>query len=191
MPKVCLFNSAESTDSEGKPFSAQVRLGAANPSYSKPLRLFAGDGEVRYASYEFILSGAAVSDWVLYFWFEYWADDIVASLAEPPTVRKQTDLNQNVPWNREQDEIVGAAGAVSHNDVVRDMTFTIAGTGRTEVGDAKFLPVLHHAPWVRIAFYAAAALPAENSLRISAIIGGHSEAEYLDTYDHKPYAYNA
>mgnify|MGYP007051342355 CR=1 len=76
------------------------------------------------------------------------------------------------------------SGAVTHNLVLRTITLTIPAG---KVGIAAWLPLLFHAPWVRVRMYSNAALAAGASLRLLAHVGGHDEDEYVDTVDNIPY----
>ena len=188
MAKICLFNSRQSADTAGKPFSGTLNQDSAVPSFSKPLRLFGGEGETRYCTMELLFTGNAAQTVVLNFWFEFWGDNIPASLHTPPVLRDLVDLDPAVGWAREVTEEVGASGAVTHNFIVRTITLTVPAGG---VGVAAWLPVLIHAPWMRVRMYSTSPLGSGAAVRLLAHVGGHDEDEYLDTIDDIPYAYNA
>lgn len=186
MSKVCLINTAATVDSNDVAYNETLSSAAADPTRTKPLRLLSGEGLVEPVAFEFIHSGNAGDALELNWWFEFWADDVKASLQSPPSNRTLAGLQSATPWAREVTEEVGAGGAIRHNDVIRDMTLDIA-TG--DVGAARVVEQTFRMPWVRLAMYGDAALAANAALRVVAHVGGHSEADYLD--GSTPYVYNA
>jgi hypothetical protein len=188
MAKICILNTKAVADSAGAPFDSQVRgKSSTSPVRTKPVRLFSGDGETRYCGFEFLFDGNAGDALALRFFVEFWADDIAASLATPPTLRSLDEIDPSAPWAREVNEEVAAGGTITHSAVERALDLTIP-TGAVAV--CRYVPLLFHASWVRLACWPNVAYSAGN-LRIYAHVGGHSEASYLKTNESLPYAYNA
>lgn len=188
MAKICVLNTGAVTDSAGNPFDSAINgKGSATPVRTKPVRLFSGEGETRYCAWEFIFTGNPADSADLRFYSEFWADKIPAGLSAPPNLRVLEKIDANVPWAREVDEVVGAAGAITHNAITRTLTLTVATGG---AGVSYYLPMLYHASWVRLAIWPNVEY-ASGNVRIFAHVGGHTEDEYLETIDSIPYAYNA
>jgi hypothetical protein len=182
MSRICIYNSLKTKDTAGNTINHV--LGTA-PKRSKPVRLFTGEGELRYISYEFHYSGNLVSDLDLRFYQEFFAD--APSLAAPPDKRTALGVNPDTMWAREVDESV-AAGIVTHTNVTRELTLQADPLGN---GTVRYLQMVVNAPWVRLAVFSNGAPPAGAQLGIYAICGGHLEEAYLIANGDVPYAYNA
>jgi hypothetical protein len=189
MSLICLLNTEELLDSAGQPFDSQVNQDSVNPTRTKPVRLFSGDGETRYSAFEFLFKGNAADSIDLRWYFEFWGDAIASSLRTPPNARVLTNYPAGADWSREvTEEVTAGTGTVDHYAVTRQTTLTIAA-GKS--GASIWVPMLFHAPWVRLAVYTAAAFPTGAHLRILAHVGGHDEQEYTEVNNQLPYAYDA
>lgn len=182
MSRICIFNSTKSSDTAGATINNV--LGTA-PKRSKPVRLFTPDGELRYVSYEFHYFGNNALDLDLRFYQEFFADG--PSLGAPPNLRTAKNVNQNTMWAREVDESV-AAGIVTHTNITREMTIQADPLNN---GTVRYLQMVVNAPWVRLAIWVNAAVPAGAQLAVYAVCGGHAEDAYLEQNGDVPYSYNA
>jgi len=183
MAKICIFNTAEVQDSAGGPFQSDVPIPPAAAGRTKPARLL----NAAKCAFEFIFTGAAGQVFLLYWWMEFWGDDVRSSLQAPPLERVIPTIPANVPWSREVLEQFDA-GYLVCNKIVRKTQFNVPLVGGP--GDAIWVPVSVHAPWVRLAVYTEAPGLNNGNLLINAHIGGHHEDKFLTATGNFPYAYN-
>lgn len=186
MARICIYNSAKSVDTAGAAIGMGLVASEAGARRSKPVRMFTPQGESRYLSYEFIYSANFVSALDLR-WFQEFFNDR-PSLNAPPNLRAAVGVNENLMWAREIDEVVGNAGAITHNAITRTLSLP-ADTGG--IGTARYATVAIHTNWVRLALWVNGAIPAGAKLEVYAIVGGHLEEKYLEDNGDTPYAYNA
>jgi hypothetical protein len=195
MARVCLYNSAMVLDTRGNAINHALVNTPGAPRRSKPLRLFTAQGELRYVSLEFVYYANYSSFLDLRFWLEYFGD--VPSLNLPPNLRAAVGFPPQLMWGREVNEIVGAGGVITHETVTRTLVLP-ADTGL--IGTVRWVPLLVHAPWMRLAVYVNGPIPGTGGddldvpnaqLAIFAHVGGHQEEKYLEDNGDVPYDYTA
>lgn len=177
--KVCIFNTASATDSAGNPFQSVVPIPPDLPFRTKPVRLLNADK----CALEFIFTGAP-GPFLLYWWTEFWGDDVRASLQAPPSLRNIPGINPNTPWSREVLQEVDA-GYLVCNYLIRKTVLDGA------LGSALWVPIDVFAPWMQLAVYTEAPGLNGGDLLINAHVGGHIEDKFLVQNGDKPYVYNA
>jgi len=193
MARVCLYNSWKVLDTRGNAINHALVNTPATPRRSKPLRLFTAQGELRYVSLEFHYFANYNSFLDLRFWLEYYGD--VPSLNLPPNLRAAVGVPPNTMWAREVNEIVAAGGVITHETVTRTLVLPADTAG---FGTVRWLPLLVHAPWMRLAVYVNGPIPGTGDLldpiaqlAVYAHVGGHQEEKYLEDNGDVPYDYNA
>ena len=151
---------------------------------TQPFRAFCL-GDIRNVVYEFILKGGvAGSSWAFEWYQEFFADAPRLD-ASPmyPSARTFPGAEPSDVWAREQVEIVGASGAITHFNATRTVTITSP--------EARWFPMVIQTLWGRLAIRTTtttvgATLP---RLLVVAHIGGHTEEMALETLT-TPYQYN-
>lgn len=187
MAKICMFNTAVAVDSAGNDFQSVIAVPPVPPSYTKPVRLFGVDK----CSFEFIFTGAAGQILALYWWLEFWGDNVRVSLQAPPSLRDIPGVTPIVPWSHEVTQALDPdTGYFACEKATRETTLKVPEIFGA-VGDAVWVTVEDvHAPWVRLALSTPAVPPGSNLL-INAHVGGHHEDKFLIDNGDKPYVYNA
>ncbi len=219
MPRITLYNSLATEISTGQPVADvdrwPVNLAAAdseeNSGRTVAVRLIGVKQDIRLVSYEFFMRFSAATDIVLLRWFqEFYSDD--ASPVNSPVLLKNAegqDISINpyrlranygtqAVWMREVDVIDGGLGNVDIYPVTRRMTMNpvpFAPPFAQKQQQSLHVPLAVNANWARLAFW----IDFENStidnvelvdLFITAIVGGHTEYEYLRKNPAVPYVYN-
>jgi hypothetical protein len=193
MARVCIYNSTKALDTRVPPNVINHALvnTPATPRRSKPVRLFSAHGEMRYVTLELAYFGMYSLNLDLRFYLEFFGD--APSLNLPPNLRTGVGFPPQTMWAREVNEIIAAGGVVTHEAITRTMVFPFDAV--TNIATVRWLPLLVHAPWMRLAVWVNGPIPTDlfstAQLAIWAHVGGHLEEKYLDDNGDVPYDYNA
>jgi len=191
MARVCIYNSMKLLDTRGNAINHVLVNTPANPKRSKPVRLFTAHGELRYVSLEFIYFGMYSQHLDLRFYLEFFGDN--PSLALPPNLRTAAGFLPQMMWAREVTEIVAGGGVVTHEAITRAMLIPFDAV--TNIATVRWVPLLVHAPWMRLAIWVNGPIPSDlfstACLAVFAHVGGHLEEKYLEDNGDVPYDYNA
>lgn len=192
MAKICIFNTQVDKDTAQEPFESVVPVPPI-VSYTKPVRLM----NTRICSFEFIYSSSSAKqaepapeggmEFTLYWWREFWGDDVPGSLQNPPPDKRVlAAVYPDTPWSREAGYVESPAGVIANAPATRVSRLSMR---EGEYGAALWVTTKVHAPWVRLAVQANAPGIGDGQLLINAHVAGHSEVKELDAHGDIPYAY--
>jgi hypothetical protein len=181
-----MFNTQVEEDSAGNPFlSAVPILPSTGGSRTKPVRVLNNTD----IAFEFMFTGDIGKTMTLFWWLEFWGDDVRQSLRSPPDQRVIPGIPPTVPWSREvSKQRGGSLNLLQCQKETRQTNFEIS----FDEGDPVWVREKVLAPWVRIGLLGESpGLPDGAHLLIAAHVGGHSEDKFLTENGDKPYVYNA
>lgn len=190
---------------------------------SYPVRLFSIEGRVKEIAWEFVLTGVAGS--INVSWYQEFYNDMPTPQVSPLTLRTVSVLQKvsgpftdalgihyrtsprimnlplYCPWPREQVEVVGASGVITHYPITRSVALNSALIPPTPTRDlgqwqgaSAWFPMVVNASWVRLRVYSTTSLglpasynincpkyPASRRLRIFANVGGYNQEETAES----------